>query len=632
MRLSFPMCTVAVVLAACAVDEDVEDLGQVSDGKGDAPEIRDRAITLKKKTASGGPSSKTYRIGSDVDFRVELRYAGTNETRITVTAVDDASFKVQSPRGVQPTLTVDALQGDHEYRIKLEHYGAADLPAKLSVLGDAAVPAELLDAARANLARVAKEIDYRHLGEYGLSGSIQNRFLEALQLEYADNPDQLLARAKALASMVFFAAPEIVPPASGKLTPFHGLDMSQFETLMSIEDQVFNALVARNGGSLVGVRPFSVCETKFMIETYVRPRASFPGFEAHRAAYAAHAPSCPQADRDEWYNFRGLGHLRPTWVESNVMDRFLRRMLTRCEAPTAAWVAPCARFAEDRLAYRRDGNRQLASRLLMYAPEQESLVEDVYQPLVLAEDRDGDGVGEFFKNGPAKLKTGTDVTLEIVSTGEFTGSLRYRKPDGTTATIAPEKVVAESAVHPDFDAAMLDLPDFGLQSLFADPTGCEGATLDPEACPLLKRFYVLIDRHEYFYRTYSSLAPDRASLSSQPSPLVACSITLTAAHHWDSAGIPEGGTAGFIFLMRIPFAQILAGSDRSVATLEPGPDVLSIQDLYRGDELDLDKVWLDIASLSNNLYSSEHEISKFGAVPAEQIEGILVVRRPAAMP
>jgi hypothetical protein len=84
--------------------------------------------------------------------------------------------------------------------------------------------------------------------------------------------------------------------------------------------------------------------------------------------------------------------------------------------------------------------------------------------------------------------------------------------------------------------------------------------------------------------------------------------------------------------MRIPFAQILAGSDRSVSTLSPGPDVLSIQDVARGEALDLSKVWLDIASLSSNLYASEHEVSKFGAVPAEQIEGILVVRKPAAMP
>jgi hypothetical protein len=45
----------------------------------------------------------------------------------------------------------------------------------------------------------------------------------------------------------------------------------------------------------------------------------------------------------------------------------------------------------------------------------------------------------------------------------------------------------------------------------------------------------------------------------------------------------------------------------------------------------MDKVWLDIASLSDNEFESEHEISKFGAVPAEQIEGILVVRKPAAM-
>lgn len=59
----------------------------------------------------------------------------------------------------------------------------------------------------------------------------------------------------------------------------------------------------------------------------------------------------------------------------------------------------------------------------------------------------------------------------------------------------------------------------------------------------------------------------------------------------------------------------------------------SIQALYAGTaQLDFGSLWLDIASLSNNLYASEHEISAFGAVSAGQIEGILVVRKPAAVP
>ena len=143
----------------------------------------------------------------------------------------------------------------------------------------------------------------------------------------------------------------------------------------------------------------------------------------------------------------------------------------------------------------------------------------------------------------------------------------------------------------------------------------------------------MIDRHENFYRTYSALSPDYYGVSSQPSPLVACSITLTAAHHWDTAGTPSGGTAGFIFLMRIPFKDIRTGNDRSVATLMPGPPTTSLQDIYAGTAtLDMSRAWLDIASLSNNLYESEHEISAFGAVRADQIEGILVVRKPAAVP
>jgi hypothetical protein len=137
-------------------------------------------------------------------------------------------------------------------------------------------------------------------------------------------------------------------------------------------------------------------------------------------------------------------------------------------------------------------------------------------------------------------------------------------------------------------------------------------------------------------------------ISQQPSPLVACSVTLRASHEWDDAGTPPGGHAGFIYLMRIPFAEILSSDARSIDTLgrlkdangdgapdddlRAGPKVATIERLYSGDlPLEMDKVWLDIATLSNNAYATEHEISKFGSVPAEQIEGILVVRRPAAM-
>ena len=143
----------------------------------------------------------------------------------------------------------------------------------------------------------------------------------------------------------------------------------------------------------------------------------------------------------------------------------------------------------------------------------------------------------------------------------------------------------------------------------------------------------MIDRHENFYQTFSALQPTYYGISSQPSPLVACSITLGASHQWDTAGTPPGGTAGFIFLMRIPFKDILTGNDVSVATLMPGPKTTSIQSLYNGTgALDMNSLWLDVASLSNNQYANEHEISAFGAVAASQIEGIIVVRKPAAVP
>jgi len=489
----------------------------------------------------------------------------------------------------------------------------------------------LVAAATANLARVSAEIDRTHLASYGLDGETADQFFEALELEYATSePDQFDARLRALASMIFFAAPDILPPEGGKTTPFHGLDMDQFEALMSIEDRVWAELVDRNGGSGDGVRPFSVCETRYMIETFVRPRVAFESMADYTTGYQAFAAACPQADLDEWYNFRGLGGLRPSWVESNIMDRFLRRMASRCQGPDPGWEAECARWDEDRLAYRLDKNREMAARFMHYDPAQEARLADTSDEVVLFEDRTGDGVAEFLMNGPAKLKSGEPIDLEVMKTGDFTGLMKAHVGD-TMVSVRGENLFADGAAHPDVTAELVAQDDMGLTTIFSDPTGCTGDHPTPEECPILERFFILIDRHEDFYQTYTSLRPDSASISSQPSPLVACSITLEAAHAWDTAGTPPGGSAGFIFLMRIPFKQILAGSETSVATLEPGPDVLSIGDLYAGEELDMSRVWLDIATLSHNAFASEHEISKFGAVPAEQIEGILVVRKPAAM-
>ena len=123
-------------------------------------------------------------------------------------------------------------------------------------------------------------------------------------------------------------------------------------------------LVDENGGSVVGVRPFSVCETRYMIEAFVRPRVELDGMDAYRDGYVEFAKSCPKADLAEWYNFRGLGHLRPSWVESKIMDRFLRRMARNCQDPTTEWQAECEKWDEGRLAYRLDGNRQMATRFM----------------------------------------------------------------------------------------------------------------------------------------------------------------------------------------------------------------------------------------------------------------------------
>jgi hypothetical protein len=438
---------------------------------------------------------------------------------------------------------------------------------------------------------------------------------------------------KALASLAFFELPDVAPPAEGKMTPFHGLNSTQFDTLISIEDSVFNQLVSNNGGSTNGVRPFSVCETTFIIETYVRPNVAWPGFAPYHDAYAEYAKTCPKADLDQWYDFRGLGGLRPSWVESNLQDRFLRRMVKNCQQPSSDWADECALWNADRAGYRQLRNRQLAARTMYYAPADESYLIDPNNPLVFLEDRNGDNVGEFLRPGPITLGSGEQGTLNVTATDQFTGKLQFQPASGALRTITPKELPAEQAVDPRWNGSLLQNPDMGLMTVFSDSTNCTGAALDPAQCPLLRRFYSMIDRHENFYQTFSALTPTFYGISSQPSPLVACSITLGAAHGWDSAGTPAGGTAGFIFLMRVPFADIVTGNNVSVATLMPGPKTTSIQSLYAGNgHLDFKSAWLDVASLSNNQYENEHEVSAFGAVSAGEIEGILVIRKPAAVP
>ena len=629
--LSFLLLT----FSACVGDnDDGDDLGSVIDGKGDGALI-DVSISVPKKT-SAGPGVRNFTVHASSDFDVKLVYTGDQAAKLTVTNTD-TNAKVESAVVPRPAVSASGAAGEHAYRIRVENYSPTALTARLQATGHGGggVTPELLAAARANLDRVAKEIDTSHLSNYDLQGSLTEQFMTALAAEYEQqHRDQYVARVKALASMAFFALPDVKPPASGKLTPFHGLDMTQFDALIGIEDQVFNQLVSANGNSTNGVRPFSVCETRFIIETYVRPKVAFPGFEPYKTAYAAYAASCPQADKDDWYNFRGLGGLRPSWVESNLADRFLRRMVKTCDGtPPTSWAAECAKWTTDRLGYRQRKNKELAARTIYYAPADEAYLINPANPLVLLDDRNGDGIGEFLRPGAATLAAGGQGTLQVNSTSQFAGNLKLQPASGALRPVTPGELVAEDKVDSRWSASLLAKPDMGMLTVFSSSTGCTAATLDPAQCPLMRRFYSMIDRHENFYQTFSALQPTFSGISSQPSPLVACSITLGASHQWDAAGTPAGGTAGFIFLMRIPFKDILTGNDRSVSTLMPGPKTTSIQGLYAGNgSLDFSSLWLDVASLSNNQYATEHEISAFGAVRADEIEGILVVRTPAAVP
>lgn len=533
-------------------------------------------------------------------------------------------------------------------------------------------------AARAKLRLAAQGIDDSHLRNYKLDGSTADQFVEAVKLEYGATPELATARLQTLASMVFFGKPEeATDPTIGKVTPFHGMDTEAFDALKTNEDFVFDHHMRVNNHSPKGVRPFSVCETTFLIGLskgtitgdYVSGRRIL-NYDGYAKAYQEFAATCPRKDLDEWYNYRGLGGLRPSWLESNISERVLRKMLKDCRNPSALNKEKCDEFLADRLKYRDKKNTELALRTMVYDPNPETKIGDVSAETYMCsprngglfvEDRNGDGIAEWIAPGevtgatpdaaiksngqwiPLSELSSPRLSMAGLSGNKFAANLTVSgsKSDGTyvSGTIAAQYVQAHEAVDPSWSKDYLSRPDLGLLEVFKDREGCMEGTITPQGCPLLRRFYSMIDRHEDFYSTYTSTDERSPGVSSQPSPLVACSITLAAANSWARAGAPSGSPIGFIYLMRIPFEQILTSDERSIDTLgllesggdlKAGPKVLHLKEIYEGTQtLDMSKVWLDIATLSNNQYSSEHEVSKYGSVPAEQIEGILVVGTPS---
>lgn len=542
-----------------------------------------------------------------------------------------------------------------------------------------AVHPKLEAEVRKNLERLEKEIGVSHLASYRGYGSIVGQFMWALDVEYGENRPLLERRAQVLASPIYFSMPEIMPdPEVGRRTPFHGMNEAQFQSLASSEDFIYGSHKSINGGSKDGVRPFSVCETKYLIEI-AKGSVSDPSFTSggrvtsftpYANAYAAWASvsagNCSQKDLEEFYNYRGLGELRPSWLESNFQDRVLRRMASVCKDPPQEWWGRCGEYGSGRLRFREKKNRAMALRQMAYAPADESYMTSPYNTVLLLEDRLGDGIAEWVKPGKldllararfeldhptlgkkwvtvsndkkalqvdgGPLLTLSDATVDISGTGQFTGQIRgsFTFADGTfaRATLPPRVIKAAIDVDPNWKREYADASDMGLTRLY------------PDKASLLKRFTSMLDRHESFYKTYSSNDENDLTVVSQPSPLVACSVTLNAAEGWAHAGTPPGGRAGLIFLMRVPFKDILAGDDRSIDTLgrlnaadptHSGPKVLTLGKALT-DGLDMNRVWLDLATLSNDLYASENEISKFGSVPAEQIEGILVLGKPGALP
>src|SRR5687767_803363 len=145
--LSYALLAALPVTAACvAEDEDVTDLGAISDGKNDAPEVRDVAVTVNKMGVN--PGVRNYTVRSTVDFEVSLAHDTDHQAKLVVTNLDTGA-KFESEKGPRPRVRVAGTGSDSSFKIRIENHTTTTLRAKLTALGTTSVSPELVAAARA---------------------------------------------------------------------------------------------------------------------------------------------------------------------------------------------------------------------------------------------------------------------------------------------------------------------------------------------------------------------------------------------------------------------------------------------------------------------------------------------------
>ena len=212
--------------------------------------------------------------------------------------------------------------------------------------------------------------------------------------------------------------PTCMPPADGLKTPFHGLDMTQFDAL--IEHRGPGLQHARPAqqqrhercAPVLGLRDAlhhrdvrSPARRVPRLRSRTRPRTRPTPRAARRRTKTSGTTSaasvvCARA---------GSSRTSPT-ASSAAWRRTARTRRRRGRPSARKWNA-------DRLGYRQRKNKELAARTMFYAPADEAYLINPNNSLVLLEDRNGDGVGEFLTPGPVTLKTGEQGTLQVNSTG-----------------------------------------------------------------------------------------------------------------------------------------------------------------------------------------------------------------------
>ncbi len=321
---------------------------------------------------------------------------------------------------------------------------------------------------------------------------------------------------------------------------------------------------------------FTVCETKYMMSEYVGKEKTFDDFKAYYEGYKTYREGCSQADRKDYYNFRGDSNFKHYSPESNGMIWYSTSLARACASPTQA--------KPNQNGYTDEDCKKYFSRPFHYR----------YNAA-----RAGLATWMFRDDRHAE---------KFAAQGQMVAIYPHRFPELAPLGFTFEKESTNDLFE--FDTKWLQIPgawntpDLGFNALLGL------GTPSADQYTTYRRLQDAVDRHTDWYN--SGYNDKNGTIKDQAySPFVASSYEMSESDNFTSCGTtvqcPPDGLKRWMFVFRI----------------KP-ENVYNAASVLKNEPVNFDKHWFDETSFGkSHLADSEKAWDRLGSPMEEELDSVL---------